>query len=221
MVKFVEIVESGEFDEARQPKDLVAYTPTIAKGKVTKVTAMLKKDSETHEVFNDLFLTFKHLEDKMDRLNSMVKRVKEKQAVVDNTIREVAFSGLFDAVDILVTRVIDTSDITATMSKKTMIGGETHFDTEGFIRALNQMVPELSEKIGLLQEQFTKVDPDYQRKSTLKIADKRRASTAPIDMEESAFTDNLKSYISKVVNYFRSWGQKYDQKLAELKSHLQ
>lgn len=161
------------------------YTEKKVKGEIDRVTLELKgndsgKFTKLIKEYSKLKATISELEVRQKELNTKIKAETEE---------------LFDAEDVVYTRVIDTVSATMNLSKKTVVTS-TKVDYQAVIDSISELVPELSEQIKLLIEANTKVS------ST------EKSPALRVDLKEGFF-----DWIKGLYNKIKSWGKSYDKKL--------
>lgn len=184
--------------EARQPG--VKYTEKQVKNVVDKVTATLKGTDAANMTklakrYARLEVSLKALKEKHDELNARLKGDVQ---------------GLFDAEDVVLTRVVETAQFTLTMAKEIKKAeGTTEVDYKSIIAALTVLVPdELQSKVDMITEKYTKTIPPKDPIKRLSVSK---------EVISEGFWDTLKDKASAFLKSMLSWGTKYDAKLDSLK----
>ena len=168
------------------------YTEKKVKDKIDKVTLELK-DNDSGK-FTKLIKEYAKLKESISDLE-----IRQKEL---NTKIKAETEELFDAEDVIYTRVIDTVSATLSLSKKTVVT-TTKVDYQKIIDSISELVPELTDKINLLIEANTK------------ISTAERSPALRVDLKEG-FLDWIKSLYTKI----KSWCLSYDKKLDAINSAI-
>lgn len=189
--------------EARQPG--VKYTEKQVKGAIDKVTATLSGTSSANMT---------KLAKRYARLEVSLKAMKEKHDELNARLKE-DVQGLFDAEDVVLTRVVETAQFTLTMAKEVQkADGGTEVDYKSIIAALSALIPdELQSKVDSITEKYTKVLPP---KPAIKRLSVSKEVGAPPPVVEGLL-DNLKKMAASFLKSITSWAAGYDRKLNALK----
>lgn len=192
-----------ELFEAR--KSDLPYEEKKTKGIINRVIVSLKGNesgaaTRLTKRYEELDEALKDLADKRNALNSEVKEL------VDD---------LFDAEDCIYTRVVETISYTITLSKGEKAESKTpkkSIDYEGAFKALSALVPDLTEQVKLITEEFTKEIPttDTPQKLTVKRTDEGLKDTA------SRLVAKFKRLLASV----KKWAEGYDSKLEKVKNRF-
>lgn len=186
--------------ESRNPN--LEYTEKQVKGNIDRVTVELAgKDSEK----------FTKLGKKYFELAAGIEAIEKLRLDLNEQIKKEA-GELFDATDELYTKVIETSQFTLTVSKKPVATKTVSTNYEKVLDGLLQLMPELTEKVDALKEQYTTIKENPPKDVSLRVA-----------MKESALKDVWQSFKKKwssFKNSIMSWGTSYDKKLSKLKELL-
>lgn len=139
---------------------------------------------------------------KIERIEILKRELEDLEAEVKAATKE-DIADLFDAADIVKTRVVETLSLIFTLSKNP----ET------------QKNPKYKEILNELAKDFT---PDLIKKmetlkETMVTVVNKSPSLRMTHLKEGIFS-SLKNYFKKLKNYFLSWGKNYDQKLDALKA---
>ena len=155
------------------------------------------------------------LSNRYKRLDNLQKAITEQRNTMNATVKD-KMSDLFDAEDIFRTRVIETISATMTLAKqgdKTPASSKIVVDHEKVAAELLALLEgELLEKGKLILSKYTQ---------TLNIpAQEPKSPALTVKTSESikeAFSwDAMKAWAGKFLDYFKSWGRSYDQKLAKI-----
>jgi uncharacterized protein (UPF0335 family) len=141
------------------------------------------------------------LAQKVQRIEALESEIKQlKQEVKSESRQHVA--ALFDAEDAVRTRVVETISFILTLSKDPK-PAESYKYAKIVEELEKQLTPELLAVLENLKTQFKTVTHKEPSLSVTKI--------------EEGLGDKIKSYMTKYVDYIKSWAGKYDQKLDALK----
>lgn len=180
-------------------EDSIEYQEKLVKGQIDRVTAVLEgRDSEKWtklaKRYKEIDSQLKLLSVERDEMNSRVKN---------------EFSTLFDAEDEVLTRVISTVSLTATLAKSTPASEKEEINHTAILDELLKLVPDLSEQIKDLTAKHTSIK---------KVAAKSGALTVKLDEAAgSSVWEKIKGFFADYLKKVKLWGVKYDAKLAELK----
>lgn len=191
--------------EARRPE--AVYTEKKVKGVVDRVIAELS--AQQASAFTKLAEQYKEISDLLDQLK------KKKDQLSDDI--KLRVDDMFDAEDILYTRVVETAKVTATVSKATTYTRK-YFDEEGFMTELLDMVPELANEITMLKEQYTRISEE-ERSPSLRIKIKEDDKEANKSVFRN-FYRKVRDLAARVRNRIANWAARYDSRLNNLKSRL-
>lgn len=181
--------------EAQDPS--VSYTYKKTKGEITKVIASIEGNQSG--VMTRLLKPYKELKDKVEAL-------ARAQDEMNDQVRQAA-EALFDAGDAAYTRVVETVSMTVTLSKKTGPTTKTTTDYEAVVRALAEMVPELSSQIQELIDANTKIT---------QVAEKAAGVRVQFKEGVGDWITKAKSLIKGAASKFTNWVTGYDRKLARV-----
>lgn len=184
MRKFIDIVES----DIEYERD------------ATKVIAKLK--SYNSQVYTKLAQKIQRIED----IESEIKQLKLE--VKSDTREHVA--ALFDADDVIRTRIVETISLTLTLSKDPK-PTESYKYAKIIEELEKHLTPELIAVLENLKTQFKTIT---QKEPSLSIATK---TEEPLT---EGILDILKTHMSKYTSFINSWASKYDRKLELLKQQL-
>lgn len=147
------------------------------------------------------------------RLDKAVKLMAEKKLELNAKIKDTV-EGLFDAEDVLYTRIVETVSMTITLSKAEK--AETKqpkivVDYKAIVQALSEMSDELAEKVKEVTMLYTVSVPPEDTPVALRVKSK---------LEEGVMVDGwkkFKSLLTKSVKSLTSWALKYDKKILAIK----
>lgn len=183
--------------EARRPD--LKYTQKEVKGKIDRVSTELSGVESANMTklakrYARLEVSLKALKEKHDELNTQLKgQVQE----------------LFDAEDVVLTRVVETAQFTLTMAKEIKKPDTQEKDYEAIITALSALISdELQPQVEKIIDKFTKVVP---AKEPIK-----RLSVSKEVVKEGVW-DSIVSVAKSFLRAMTAWATRYDNKLDVLK----
>lgn len=200
MVRFREI---SNLSEARREE--ITYTEKQVKGVIDRVTIELT--SQNASAFSRISDQYYKITKTIDELTVIQKSLRGK---IKSKIND-----LFDATDIIYTRIVETAKLTATMSKQTN-SSSTYFDKDGYVAELESMIPELDKKLKQLKDKYTIVKT-IQKSPGLRI---KLKDSIEEDFNLNIFFDKLKIFTASIKKQVWNWANGYDQKLENLRSLL-
>lgn len=206
-MKLTELLTS--LNEVRQPD--LTYTETKVKDVLKKVTLELTGANSAVATklakrYERLDRTAKMLKEKRDELNAKVKGVGDE---------------LFDAEDVLITRVIQTVSFTMmlTAAEKAEHKKATEkVDYESAFKALAALVPDLQQQANALLKAYTEIVPPKDTPTQLKVA--ARVKENLIEGVMSDFMKKVKSVAANLMSSVKSWATGYDKELNALKKQF-
>jgi len=214
---FRESIVLAEAREKDNPN--INYTEKIAKNEIVKVIAELEKSESG--VFTKLARRFW-------RLNEAIKRMEAKAAELEPEIREKC-EGLFDAGDLVRTRVVATAKFVITLNKKVeQKTPDPVIDYKSIVAELTLLIPaELEEKVKEITVKYTQAKKEQQpaRKVGMKVKPKD-PNSEEIDeaLAEGVITDILgrgakafKKMVDAFLKSITKWAVKFDDRLNALK----
>lgn len=189
--------------EARDPN--LEYTEKEVKKVVDRVTTSLRSHqsgvmTKLAKRYDELETSLKELQSERNKLNADMKVVAE---------------DLFDASDVVYTRVIETCSFVLTLSKQTQATTKLSVDHEAIVNELIKLIPEeLQSKIDEIKEAFTKTEDVKAKSPSLSV----KKANESVNEDLSAAFKKVKAAIAKMVSSLTSWAYNYDQKLEKLKA---
>lgn len=179
-----------------------SYSFKEVKGKIDRVIADLKGKQSAEwtklsKQYIELDDSLKELSDKRDKLNA---ELKEKA------------TDLFDAEDEVLTRVIETAQLTLTLSKQTKKPAEEKVDSEAVLKALVEakLPLKIINMINELKEAHTKLTKETVTPEKLTV--KR--------VEEDFSIKSLGAFISKVVGRLKGMLSSFDSSFDRVKKKV-
>lgn len=187
--------------EAR--KEGGVYTEKQVKGVLERVTIALEGTESANMT---------KVAKRYARLEVSLKAMKEKHEKLNEQLKETV-QGLFDAEDVVLTRVVETAQFTLTMAKEIKKTEPTKsVDYEKIAAELAKLIPaELQEKIDEITKQYTNLIPP---KDPVK-----KLSVSKEVVKEGIFDSvvKLKNWAMSMLKKATSWAAGYDSKLNNLK----
>ena len=191
--------EFNSLYEASRAEGDVKYTEVKVKGEIARVVAELSGNRSG--AFTRLGNRYKKLSDAIEKLSEQRNKLNDE---IKGRVEE-----LFDATDVVYTRVVETVSVTATLSKASKGESKEVVNYEKIAEELAKLIPEeLQSKV----EELTRMYTTMKEGST-------RAPALRVTVNEGVF-DTL---VSKLKGWFGSiikWASSYDKKLAAIKSQL-
>lgn len=187
--------------EARQPG--VKYTEKQVKNSLDRVTAALSGSSAANMT---------KLAKRYARLEASMAAMKEKHSELNARLKE-DVAGLFDAEDVVLTRVVETAQFTLTMVKEIQKTEETkEVDYASIVAALTVLIPaELQSKVDMITEKYTKLVPPKPPVKKLSVSK---------EVVKEGLLDNLsklKDWAARLLKSITTWATRFDSKLESLK----
>jgi hypothetical protein len=187
--------------EARQPG--VSYSEKQVKNVLDRVTATLSGSTAANMT---------KLAKRYARLEASMAAMKEKHAEL-NTRLKGDVADLFEAEEVVLTRVVETAQFTLTMAKEIQkTEGSKEVDYTSIIAALTALIPdELQAKVEMITEKYTKIIPPKPPIKKLSVSK---------EVIKEGLLDNLvklKDWASRLLKSITSWAARYDSKLESLK----
>jgi hypothetical protein len=198
--------ETIVLSEARNPD--LTYSEKVVKNKIDRVTVELAGNPSG---------VMSRLTSRYDRLDKAIKTMTVKRNEMNEQIKE-NVTELFNAEDIVLTRVVETISFTLTLSKLVKSSEQnpkTTVDYEAIAKELAKLIPEeLQEQVEAITKMYTEVTIAADKSPALRIKNKN-------DKLDEGLMDSIKGLANKVVKWAKSmasWAVGYDKKLAALKA---
>lgn len=145
------------------------------------------------------------------RLEVSLKALKEKHEEL-NTRLKGDTQGLFNAEDVILTRVVETAQFTLTLAKEVKKADTTEVNYDAIIAALTVLIAdELQSKVDMIIEKYTTAVPAKEPAKRLSVS-KEVVKEGFFD-----FTTKLKKMATSLYDSLMSWAGRYDAKLDRLK----
>ena len=198
--------ETIVLSEARR-EDL-KYSEKVVKNKIDRVTAELS-GSESGAMTR--------LASRYERLDKAIKRMGEKRGELNDQLKE-KVTDLFDAEDVVLTRVVETTSFTMTLSKLVKAADQDPkviINYEEIAKELAKLIPdELQAKVDEITKMYTEVSIAADKTPALRVKSKVDESLS------EGIMDSIKGMAAKALKWAKSmasWAVGYDKKLAALK----
>lgn len=184
-----------QLNEARNKS--LTYSTKEVKGVVDRVIVELKGTESSK--MTKLAKRFQELEDEIDALEKVKKQIG---AEIKSNVTE-----LFDATDVVYTRVVETAKVSLTLSKQEEASKKVNY--EKVVEMLVVMVPDLTDKI-------------EQLKVACSTEVKAREPSLRVKVDEGfkEIWAKIKSSASALLLKFNVWAKRYDAKLDAVKDLL-
>lgn len=151
------------------------------------------------------------------RLDATAKAIAKKRDELNEAVKSIG-AEIFDAEDVLVTRVINTISFTLmlTASQK----GEDKppkkvVDYEGAFKALSALVPELEEQAKAIQEKYTSLVKQKDTPTALKVQPRLKEGLGDV---LKGWVRTVKAAGTALLKSITRWARGYDDRLEEVKS---
>jgi hypothetical protein len=211
--KFTGDTEPKEFNEARVPG--LNYKEEVKSKKDPQLDrVILTLTAKDSEIMTKMAMKYK-------KLDNLQKMITEQRNAMNETVKQ-KMGEFFDAEDEFVTREIDTVSATMVLAKKgegTAASVQTNVAWDQVAQEIMMLLDdELLPKAQLILANYTKVVriPAQEPKSpALRVTPKES-----VGITEASVWDKLKTYGAKFSSFFKSWGAKYDAKLAVINKQL-
>lgn len=198
--------ESMVLSEARDPK--LKYTEKQVRNEIDRVTVALEKQKSS---------AMTKLAEKYYRLDLAMKRMAEERDKVNTEMKETV-QDLFDATDIVYTRVVETCSFTLTLAKQAQKPTEKiDYDFQSIAEELAKLIPDdLQSKVDEIMETYKKVIVTQPKSPAFSVKTKIKEDQ---DLQESliAKVKALAKMISGFLKKITSWAVSYDKKMSALK----
>lgn len=187
--------------EARSPD--AKYTEKQAKGVLDRVTATLKGSDAANMT---------KLAKRYARLEASMAAMKEKHAELNARLKE-DVADLFNAEDVVLTRVVETAQFTLTMAKEIQkTEGSKEVDYASIIAALSALISEeLQPRVEQIIEKYTKTIPPKPPIKKLSVSK---------EITNEGLLDTIKRMAASFLKSIKSWASRFDSKLLKLKQQL-
>ena len=206
------MVSLKEFlSEVRQPG--VRYTEIKAKNAVVKVIAELSE----HEAS-----VFSKIARRFDRLNTAIKKMSEMSKNLNADLKT-RIKDLFDAEDMVLTKVVDTASFAATLAAIAKLDPNKKkqvVDWKKIAEELAELIPdELQAQVEAITKKYT-VDSIMDVKEPSLTITNKAAEKAARDKKLEEAIDLIKKMAKAVLNHVSKWASSYDRKINRLKKQL-
>ena len=181
--------------EARQPD--LTYTTKEVKGKVDRVIVQLEAGKSA---------AFTKLSKQYANLNELIEQLEVKRNELNVETKQLVES-YFDAEDEVLTRVVETVSMTATLSKQAQPTAKV--DYEAVVEELLKLMPELKEKVSELKKAATTMSKPKSPMLSVKTG-----GTVKEGVEET--WARIKMMAKDLYSRMKIWGKTYDRKLSKI-----
>lgn len=196
------LLESQVLAEARDPKK--KYTEKKVKNEIQKVIVNL----DSHES-----AAMTKLAQRYHRLDLAVKRMEEKKKELNKQVKE-KVEPLFDATDVVYTRIVETCSFTLQLAKAAKDTTKTEYDYEAIIDDLAELLgKDLEEKVKEIIAKHTKIIDVPAKSPALRMEPKAKE---PIKEGFADSWDKLTVMAGTFLKTITRWALGYDKKLAKL-----
>jgi septal ring factor EnvC (AmiA/AmiB activator) len=192
--------------ESRKPD--LTYKEKIVKNKIDRVTVELHGNDSA---------AMTRLASRYERLEQAIKKMSEKRAELNEQIKE-QVTDLFDAEDVVLTRVVETASFTLTLSKLIKSSEQDKkvvVNYEKIAQELVKLIPdELQAKVDEIFKMYTEITNAPDKSPALRIKSKVDENL------NEGILDTIKGIAVKIAKWVKdivSWAASYDQKLDVLK----
>ena len=186
------------YEDSARRSDLT-YTEKKVKDKVDRVTVELNGNESG---------VFTKLASRYDRLGKALAVMKEKRDQLNADIKLKA-EQLFDAEDIVLTRVVETVSFTMTISKRSKVAPKTTINYEKIAEELAKLIPdELQSKVDEIVKAYTTITEQPDKSPALTVKGK----------VTEGLLQSIIMMIGDLLSSIKSWGKSYDAKLNRLKA---
>lgn len=175
------------------------YTTKEVKGKVEKVIAELKGSHSA---------AWTKISKQYVDLDTEIKRLEEQRAELNAELKAKA-TGVFDTEDEVLTRVVETAQLTLTLSKKVRTEAHPEVDAEGVVKSLAEadLPADLRKMVKAIIKANTKIKDAKETPERL---------TVKVNKVEESVGSTLMSIIAMV----KSWFKVFDSKFSKLKAQV-
>lgn len=195
--------------EARNPD--LKYSEKVVRNKIDRVTVELAGNPSG---------VMSRLTSRYDRLDKAIKTMSVKRNEMNEQIKETV-TDLFNAEDIVLTRVVETVSFTLTLSKLVKSAEQNPkivVNYEEIAKELAKLIPEeLQAKVEEITKMYTEVSIAADKSPALRIKNKNDEKL------DEGIIDSIRGLANKVIKWVKrtaSWAAKYDKKLSALKAQL-
>jgi predicted nucleic acid-binding Zn-ribbon protein len=194
--------ESFVLAEARDPS--LKYSAKEVKKKIEKIVVQLEGNksgvmTKLAKAYFELDKSIKSLEEERDELNKKLKAEVE---------------GLFDAEDIIYTRIVETCTFIATLNKVSAPKDKVEVNYEKIIEELTKLVPaELTANVDEIRKTYTTISKVEPKSPGFKTEPKLESLAEGV----ADVYKKVKQLVGSLIKSITRWAISYDKKLAKLK----
>jgi len=186
-------------NEARQQN--LEYSEKMAKDQIDKVIVELAGTQSA--IATKLAKKFKVIKEAAAKLKSQEEEL--------NVEAKDLVSNLFDAEDVVYTRIVKTCSLTIQVSKEYQ-RETTKVDTDGIMADILKLAPELEDKIKEIVKARTKIT-----KSNVMSALTIKSESITLD---EGVLDSIKKFFVDLLSKFQLWAKSFDTKLDTIEKQL-
>lgn len=186
----------------------LSYNEKVVKNKIDRVAVELEGNDSA---------SMTRLASRFDRLDKAIKRMGEKRGELNEQLKD-KVTDLFDAEDVVLTRVVETASFVMTLSKLVKAAEQEPkkiVNYEKIAEELAKLIPaELQEKVEEIQKLYTEISLAQDKSPGLRVKNKVDESL------NEGIVDFFKKITAKAIKAAKSlasWALSYDKKLAGLK----
>jgi len=177
----------------------MSYETVEVKGIVDRVIAKIKNQKGS---------AWTRMGKQLKDLRNQIAVLSEKEAKLTDKIKD-RFPETFDSSDEVLTRVVETAHLVATMTK----ASQTDKSTVDYAAILEEIL-----KLDLVPEQQKAVTAIIKKHTTTKTVS--TPSKLRLKVTESELMANIKSSWSSLLSKLKVWGKRQDQKIARVKQMM-
>lgn len=201
--------ESMVLTEGRR-EDLT-YTDKVVKNQIDRVTTVLSGNDSG---------AFTRLAARFDRLATAIERMAKKRDEIHGDLKT-KVTELFNAEDVIYTRVVETAQFTMTLAKAPPPKPEDNKKVVNYEKIAEELAKlvssDLEEQVKNIYEQYTSISIAKPKDPALRVVKKVDESIT------EGVVDKLKSIMAKGAKFMKDiarWAVSYDKKLAALKQQF-
>lgn len=195
----------SEIDLFEDRRADLTYKEKKAKGVIDRVTVELEGVDSAR--FTRMSRMLKRIDNQITKLQTIRNNVNEK---LKGNVED-----LFDAEDVMITRVVETVNATLTLSKKSPPGKKSVTDYQKAWNELYEMYPDLKDQLDTLLTKYTKVQDVAEKAPGLRVKDKeaQQKKMESLNEDSSSVLDKIREFASKLTARFQRWAEGYDERL--------
>ena len=154
--------------------------------------------------------TFTRMANRYKKIDRIIEMLTEQRNKLNEQVKE-RLGELFNAEDEVLTRVVETVSLTATLSKRTPASTieVEDFDAQGFIEEIYNTMPELIEQLDEIKKRYTTLN-------TIEKAEKSPALRVTINEGVEDKLDLVEQYSEKSAEMVLYKLNEYDKKIEHI-----